>query len=89
MDIKQYEIENNLTNTLKQAVDKIIEIQKLIKSLDINNFSATYKEKINNLKEFDFNNMLKSIKVELDEITFLVDVNNSLWVQFNEQYKIL
>ena len=87
MDIKQYEIENNLTNTLKQAVDKIIEIQKLIKSLDINNFSATYKEKINNLKEFDFNNMLKSIKVELDEITFLVNVNNSLWEEFNEQYK--
>lgn len=87
MDIKQYEIENNLTNILIQAIDKIIEIQKLIKSLDINNFSVTYKEKINNLKEFDFNNMLKSIKVELDEITFLVDVKNSLWEEFNEQYK--
>lgn len=87
MDIKQYEIENNLTNILIRAIDKIIEIQKLIKSLDINNFSVTYKEKINNLKEFDFNNMLKSIKVELDEITFLVDVKNSLWKEFNEQYK--
>lgn len=87
MDIKQYEIENNLTNILIRSIDKIIEIQKLIKSLDINNFSVTYKEKINNLKEFDFNNMLKSIKVELDEITFLVDVKNSLWEEFNEQYK--
>lgn len=87
MDIKQYEIENNLTNILIRAIDKIIEIQKLIKSLDINNFSVTYKEKINNLKEFDFNNMLKSLKVELDEITFLVDVKNSLWKEFNEQYK--
>lgn len=87
MDIKQYEIENNLTNILIRAIDKIIEIQKLIKSLDINNFSVTYKEEINNLKEFDFNNMLKSLKVELDEITFLVDVKNSLWKEFNEQYK--
>lgn len=87
MDIKQYEIENNLTNILIQTIDKIIEIQKLIKSLDTNNFSVTCKEKINNLKEFDFNNMLKSIKVELDEITYLVDVKNSLWEEFNEQYK--
>jgi len=87
MDIKQYEVENKIINALNLCIDKIVDVQKLIRGLNINNFSATYKEKINNLKTFDFDNTITSIKVEVAEITSLIDENNSLWEEFNEQYR--
>ena len=87
MDIKQYEVENKIINALNLCIDKIVDVQKLIRGLNINNFSAIYKEKINNLKTFDFDNTIASIKVEVAEITSLLDENNSLWEEFNEQYR--
>ena len=87
MDIKQYEVENKITNVLNLCVSKIIEIEKLIKSLNISDFSVAYKEKINNLKDFDFDDIIKSIKVEISEIVSFVEKNNSVWEDFNEQYK--
>jgi hypothetical protein len=51
----------------------------------IDSFSTNNQEQITNLKNFNFDNMLTSINLEINNIRNLIAENNSPWKNFNEQ----
>lgn len=87
MDIKQYELEAKITNTLVLCINKIKDIKGLIEKLNTNVFSVACKDKIDYLKTLNFDNIVTRINTEITEISTLIDEKNSIWEEFNEQYK--
>ena len=89
MDIIEYESENKLLDILNSCIEKVNILQDALKNKKFDNIivTNTYQTKIDNLKCFDFVDLINKINIEHNSIKSLIKNNASIWLKFNEQYQ--